>query len=76
LALGWSPLELWGCSPVRGGNPDHDGLAVWIDGRRAVLLNADCCMVETAPGSHSFFNRRQAGGAVFLWDIGREVRNG
>jgi len=43
LRLGWSPLELWGCSPERGGNPDHDGLAVWIDGRRVLLVDGASC---------------------------------
>ena len=72
LALGWSIAEIWGCSPVRSGNPDHDGLAVWIDGRRVLLLDDGCCIVETGPNARSVYNRRGAGGATLLWDLGRE----
>ena len=72
LRLGWSALELWGCSPDRGGNPDHDGLAVWLDGRRVLLIDGATCMVETEPDARSVFHRRSvAAGGVFLWDLGR-----
>jgi hypothetical protein len=71
IGLGWSPLDLWGCSPEPGGNADQDGLAVWIRGRRILLLDADSCIVENQPRAHSVFNRRSvAAGGVFLWDIG------
>jgi hypothetical protein len=71
LGLGWSALDLWGCSPEPGGDADQDGLAVWIDGRRVLLLDADSCIVESQPRAHSVFNRCSvAAGGVFLWDIG------
>ena len=70
LALGWSPLDLWGCSPVRGGNVSHDGLAVWIDGRRVLLLDDASCIVEAGSG-RSVFNRSSvAPGGVMLWQLG------
>jgi hypothetical protein len=65
-----------GLLSTRGGNSDHDGLAVWIDGRRVLLLDADTCIVETGPNERSVFNRRPSAGAVFLWDLGEEVRRG
>jgi hypothetical protein len=72
IGLGWSPLDLWGCSPVPGGNADQDGLAVWIDGRRILLLDADCCIVEAGPSARSVFNRRSVAlGGVLLWNIGK-----
>lgn len=75
LALGWTELDLWGCSPVCGGNAAHDGLAVWIDGRRPLLIDETSCMVEAGPGAHAIFNRRRSAGSVFLWDLGkRDVR--
>ncbi len=71
LALGWSPLDLWGCSPDIGGNPDHDGLVVWIDGRRVLLLDERTCIVATSATLRSVFSRRDVAGAVLLWEMGR-----
>lgn len=70
LALGWSPLHLWGCSPEPGGNTDHEGLAVWLRGRPVLLLDSHSCLVETAPRHHSIFNARPMPGAVLLWELG------
>jgi hypothetical protein len=64
-------MDLWGCSPVPGGNTDHEGLAVWLDGRRILLLDERTCIVETGPDARSIFNRRSTEGAVFLWDLGK-----
>ncbi len=69
LSLSWSPLDLWGCSSVAGGNPDHDGLAVWLDGRRIVLLDERTCIVDAGAGARAVFTRRASTGAVLLWDI-------
>lgn len=72
LRLGWSPLELWGCSPDRGGNPNHEGLAVWLDGRRVLLIDDATCIVESGPDARSVFHRRSvAAGGVFLWNLGK-----
>ena len=72
LRLGWSPLELGGCSPDRGGNSDHDGLTVWLDGRRVLLVDDATCIVESGPDAKSVFHRRSvAAGGVFLWDLGK-----
>jgi len=71
LALGWSPLHLWGCSPDKGGNIDHDGLAVTLAGRRIVLLDERAAVIESGAGSRRLFCRREMQGAVLLWDLGR-----
>lgn len=71
LALGWEPLQLWGCSPAIGGNIDMDGLAVRLCGRRIVLLDERTAILESGAGTHAVFNRRSMEGAVFLWNLGR-----
>lgn len=71
LALGWDTLDLWGVSPAAGGLAGMEGLAVWLAGRRPVLIDADSCIVADAPGSsaRSIFYRRPADGRVLLWDL-------
>ncbi len=71
LSLGWPPLSLWGCSPTICGNPDHDGLAVWLDGRRILLLDEQTCIVDAGAGARAVFTRQAPMGAVLLWDLGR-----
>jgi hypothetical protein len=73
LGLGWTVPEIWGCSPDRGGNPDHDGLAVWLEGRRVLLLDGTTCIVDDGPGARSvFYHRSVAPGGVLLWDMGAQ----
>lgn len=64
LALGWSPLDLWGYSP------DRDGLAVWLRGRGLVLLDAATAVVVNGTG-RAQFTRDRAGmpGATLLWEL-------
>jgi len=71
LALGWPPLALWGCSPDKGGNPDHDGLAVILARRRIVLLDERIAIIEAGAGARVLFNVRSMAGAVMLWELGR-----
>src|SRR5665213_1163529 len=75
MALGWSPLQLWGCSPDRGGNPADDGLAVWLAGRRVLLIDGASCIVESGPKARAVFSRRPAAGAVFLWQLGSAAKD-
>lgn len=74
LALGWSPLHLWGCSSDRGGNPEHDGLAVWLAGRRVLLLDETSCIADSGAGRRSIFNRHPMEDAVMLWELGARGR--
>ncbi len=70
LALGWGSLDLWGCSPDAGGNPDHDGLTLFLNGRRILLLDGRTCIVDAGAGARAVFTRRAStAGAVLLWDI-------
>ncbi len=70
LALGWSPLDLFGAVTDSLGDPAGDGLAVWIAGRKLLAMTADYAVVEDGPGGRSYFNRRESEGAVLLWAIG------
>ncbi len=71
LALGWTSLDLWGCSPVARGNPDHGGLAVWLDGRRILLLDERTCIVDAGAGARAVFTRREPAVGMLLWDLGK-----
>jgi len=64
LALGWSVSDLWGL------NDRRQGLAIWLDGRRTVLLDERSVIV--ADGDRRCqFNRCRHGmpGAKMLWEI-------
>lgn len=73
LALGWQPLEIFGCG--KRGSGDFESLAIWVAGRRVVLLD-DASAIATDGPHHAVFNRRRnantdfSSRAVFLWDLG------
>lgn len=71
LALNWTAEQVWGCSPEPGGNVDHDGLAVWLAGRRVLLLDEWSCIVEEGPNARAVFTRPQIAvpGSVLLWEL-------
>ena len=71
LALGWSPLDLFGAMPSLADDPAGDGLAVWLGGRQLVALCDTYAVVGNDGGGRSYFNRREAPGAVLLWDLGK-----
>ena len=71
LALGWSPLDLFGAVPDPAFDLAGDGLAVWLGGRRLIALCGTYAVVNIEGGGQSYFNRRQAEGAVLLWDLGK-----
>lgn len=68
---GWRPLDLWGCSPLIGGNEDQCGLAVWLAGRPILRLKERVCVVRDGVASYAVFQRRRyMAGAVLLWELG------
>lgn len=67
LALGWSPLDLFGVGP--DGSESFEGLAVWLCRRRVLLLD-DHSAIASDRRAYGFYNRR-VGRAVFLWELGR-----
>jgi hypothetical protein len=72
FALGWEAMHLWGA------HLREPGLAVWLEGRRIVAVDAESCAVLDRPGAWSLFHRRPiADEAVFLWEYGRaDARKG
>jgi hypothetical protein len=68
MALGWSLLDLFGCSPDIGGDAGKDGLAVWLNGRRDLLIGAECCILRDGQ-QRALFNRRPRPGGVLLWEL-------
>jgi hypothetical protein len=75
LALGWKPLELFGCSAKPGGDAGQEGLAMWLAGRRVLLLDALSCIADDGAGGRSiFYGRSVRPGGVFLWKLGRGAR--
>lgn len=71
LALGWSDLDLFGAVPARDGDPDADGLAVKLVGRRMLALCASFATVDLGNGGRMYLHRGNNDGAVLLWRLGK-----
>ena len=56
LALGWHPLELYGAD-VDGGN-QYNGLAVWLDRRRIVVLDNTLAIIRDGEWRRCFNRQR------------------
>ena len=69
LAFGWSPLNLFRAVIDLRGDPSSDGLAVWLSGRKLLALCASFAVADAGNGGRAYFNRRDAEGAVLLWEI-------
>lgn len=70
LRLGWSPLDLYGAVPDKHGDPEADGLATKLAGRRIVALCASFATVRDAR-STTFIHRGNNAGAKLMWDLVR-----
>lgn len=76
FALGWHPLELFGWGLT--GEDRYDGLAVWLAGRRIIVLD-DSSVVVRDGDWRRIFNRQRPfaeGGdgdslAAYLWQVRR-----
>ena len=69
LALGWSPLDLFGAVTDADGDPLSDGLSVWLAGRKLLAVEATLAVVRDG-GGHFFYHRREQVGAKLLWELG------
>lgn len=75
LALGWNAYDVFGIG--KRDSLDFAGLAVWLDGRTIVVLDADRAMVRTAGGMACFerggwgHGRDASAPSVLLWQFGR-----
>ncbi len=70
LGLGWSALDLFGGQLKRTGDPQADGLAVWLQGRKVLAVTADHAIASDANGGRHFFIRPRAPGASLMWALG------
>jgi hypothetical protein len=69
--LGWSALDLFGVVPDKAGDPQADGLAVKLAGRRVLEICATVATVADANGGRSYLYRVSNEGARLLWALGR-----
>ncbi len=70
LALGWTPLDLFGVVTDPEGNPDADGLAVKLGGRRVLAICEGFATVEDEGGGRSYLHRGDTSGTRLLWELG------
>jgi len=71
-ALGWGPLNLFGCDRERPfARVDHMGLLWFVNGGRIVELHRDRAIIETEPGAHQSYRRRPvpAGRVALAWEL-------
>src|SRR5262245_60862518 len=73
LALGWSPLELFGLHPTAPATRlDCKGLAFVVrPGARVVAITADVATIRTRTGALLSHDRRTVAGAMLAWEIVR-----
>lgn len=71
LSLGWSDLDLFGAVPDPSGDPDADGLAVKLCGRRVLALCASFATLRERPNARSYIHRSKNDGARLLWLLAR-----
>ena len=66
IGLGWSALDLFGCS-IDG---EYEALAVWLRTRRIILIDERSAITVANDGRRHVFNRRDHEGAILLWELG------
>jgi hypothetical protein len=74
LALGWSPLDLFGCDRERPWERiDHQGLLWLINGNSLVALSTETAIIETPPNGRQTYRRRtlEPGCVVLAWELQR-----
>ena len=72
LALGWHELELFGVGAKS--SAEFEGLAVWLAGRRLILIDERSAIAADGNG-RAYFSRLpdfDPSRAVYLWDYGRK----
>ena len=72
-ALGWGPLELFGCDRERPfARIDQCGLLWLLNGRRLVIVTADTAVIETVTGARLTYRRKPTGpGSVLPWELAK-----
>ena len=72
-ALGWGPLDLFGCDRERPFVRDHKGLLWLLNGGTIVQLHRDRAVIETTPGACQSYLRHpvEVGRVVLPWELTR-----
>lgn len=72
LALGWTALDLFGAVIAPAGDPNSDGLAVKLEGRRVLAICASFATVSEGVGrAYLYRPTQEPTGRCLLWDIGK-----
>lgn len=75
LSLGWTLHDIYGVGPVN--SYQFEGLAVWLAGRRIVMIDSRIAIAARADGRDVFIRGGSGHGInptvkpVFLWQFGR-----
>jgi hypothetical protein len=73
-ALGWGPLDLFGCDRIRPfARIDRAGLLWLLNGQKLLVLAADAAAIATASGGSLTYHRRpvEVGRVVLAWEIAK-----
>jgi len=70
-ALGWGPLDLFGCNRDKPfARISQAGLLWLLEGRRLSVLTCDTATITRPSGSHvTFYRRRLETGGVLAWEL-------
>jgi len=71
-ALGWGPLDLFGCNKERPfARIDHAGLLWLVNGGAIVELHRDRAIIKTQGGAFQTYRRRpvEVGHVVLVWEL-------
>jgi hypothetical protein len=71
-ALGWGPVDLFGCDRIKPfARLDQAGLLWLINGRKLIAVTSDTAVISAPRGGSLIFYRRQlATGGVLAWELG------
>jgi hypothetical protein len=72
LALGWTPLDLFGAVTDPDGDPAGDGLALKLEGRRVLAICEGFATVADAGDGRSYLHRGDTSPARLLWALDRD----
>lgn len=76
VALGWSTIDLFGCSPGFARRLDRDGLAMLLEGRPVLAITAQTATIGNRSGSVNTYRRAVKPGAIPIWQAAKERDDG
>jgi hypothetical protein len=71
-ALGWGPLDLFGCDREQAfARIDHAGLCWLINGNKLVALSGSAAVIETRTGARQTYRRKTVADreAALVWEL-------